>query len=545
MSSAVRRLAGLAFTCADLLLEIDQADRITFVLGAAQGVFHQSDQALIGGDWRPLVAADDRPVLQAMFAALDDGARRGPVQIRLAGGGAIALTARMLAENPGMICCAITPAAKATMAPKAGQALHPREGFEDLARSLAEAARVTGQDFELAMVEFNGLEAVRKALTAPEAATLDRRLAGALRAEAQGGGAATHIAGERYALLRERGEAVEVMAKRLSRAIRVSDQAKAITAAALAVPIESLGAARLTKALRFALDDFAREGMPDAPPASLAEAMNRSVRRTLTRAGELGMAVSQRRFTLAYQPVLSLADHAVSHHEALVRFEDGADSFAMVRMAEEFELIEELDRAIAEQAVRQLNADRTGRLKLAVNMSGASVVSTAFIEGLERLVERNPKAKGRLIFEITESAAIDDFERANAHIQALRALGSLVCLDDFGAGAASLGYLQKLSVDIIKIDGRYVRDLASEGRDAALVRHIVRLAKDLSVRTVAEMVETPEIENVVRREGVDFAQGWLYGRPVAIPEWPDTREASAPLPAPLPARRTGTSDDWR
>ncbi|MDQ0462416.1 EAL domain-containing protein (putative c-di-GMP-specific phosphodiesterase class I) [Caulobacter ginsengisoli] len=541
MSNAVRRLAGFAFTSADLLLEIDLSGAITFVLGAAQAMVGKTEQALISGGWRFLIDADDRPLLEAMFAALDDGARRGPVQVRLAAGGAISLTARMLSENPGVICCAIAPAAKPALAPKAGQALHDRAVFEDLAKGLAEAARVTGQDFELAMIEFNGLEAVRKALTPPEAATLDQQVAGALRAEAQGGGAATHVEGERYALLRERGEAAEVMAKRLSRAIRTSDQAGAVTAAALAVPIENPGAARFSKALRFALDDFAREGIPDSPPASLAEAMNRSVRRTLTRAGELGMAVSQRRFTLAYQPVLALKDHSVSHHEALVRFEDGADAFAMVRMAEEFELIEELDRAIAEQAVRQLNADRTGRLKLAVNVSGASMISSPFIEGLTRLIERNPKSKGRLIFELTESSAIDDFDRANAHIQTLREMGSMVCLDDFGSGAASLGYLQRLSVDIIKIDGRYVRDLASEGRDAALVRHIVRLAKDLKVRTVAEMVETAEIEEVVRREGVDFAQGWLYGRPMAIPEWPDTREAAAPLPA----RRMGTRDDWR
>lgn len=540
MPQALRRLAGFAFTSADLLLEIDRTGAITFVMGAPQAVFEKSADALISSGWRLLIDADDRPLLEAMFATLDDGARRGPVQVRLASGRTISLTARMLSENPGVICCAITPAAKSALAPKPGQTLHERAAFEKLARALADAAPVTGQQFELAMIEFNGLEAARKSLPPVKVADLDQRLAGALRAEAQGGGAATHVEGERYALLRERGEAVEAMSRRLSTAVQVADLETPIRADAQSVPIETVNSARLAKALQYALDDFAREGLPDGPPASLAEAMNRSVRRALSRAGELGTAVSQRRFTLAYQPVVRLADRSVAHHEALVRFEDGADSFAMVRMAEQFELIEELDRAVAEQAVRQLNADRTGRLKLAINVSGASVVSDAFITGLERLVERNPKARGRLIFEITESAAIDDFDRANAHIQTLRGMGSAVCLDDFGAGAASLGYLQKLSVDIIKIDGRYVRDLASEGRDAALVRHIVRLAKDLKVATVAEMVETREVEDVVRREGVNFAQGWLFGRPLPQPDWPDTREAT-----PLPARRTGTSDDWR
>jgi EAL domain-containing protein (putative c-di-GMP-specific phosphodiesterase class I) len=281
------------------------------------------------------------------------------------------------------------------------------------------------------------------------------------------------------------------------------------------------------------------EGLKDVAPTSMADAMNRSVRRTLARAGELGAAVSQRRFTLAFQPVVTLANGDLHHHEALVRFEDNASPFAMVRMAEEFDLIEELDRAVLEQAIRRLKADRTGELRLAVNISGRSIGSSPFVEGLQSLIGQTPRLSQRLILEITESAAIDDLALANRHIQALRGAGSLVCLDDFGAGSASLAYLQTLTVDVVKIDGRYVRDLAGGGRDAALVRHVVKLCQDLKVRTVAEMVETKEVEAAVREAGVDMAQGWYYGRPVDAPGEP-IRHAR-----PTNARRTGTSDDWR
>ena len=129
-------------------------------------------------------------------------------------------------------------------------------------------------------------------------------------------------------------------------------------------------------------------------------------------------------------------------------------------------------------------------------------------------MEATAQARGRLIFEITESATIDDLPRADRHIQSLRATGSLVCLDDFGAGASSLAYLQQLRLDIVKIDGRYVRELAANGRDAAMVRQLVKLCGELKIRTVAEMVE---IEAVARAAGVDFAQGLLYGRPVDRP----------------------------
>ena len=105
-----------------------------------------------------------------------------------------------------------------------------------------------------------------------------------------------------------------------------------------------------------------------------------------------------------------------------------------------------------------------------------------------------------------------DLARADRHVQAMRSAGCEVCLDDFGAGAASLAYLQQLTLDVVKIDGRYIRDLQHGGREATFVRHLVNMCGELKVRTLAEMVETPEAEDAVRRAGVDYAQGWLYGR---------------------------------
>jgi EAL domain-containing protein (putative c-di-GMP-specific phosphodiesterase class I) len=119
-------------------------------------------------------------------------------------------------------------------------------------------------------------------------------------------------------------------------------------------------------------------------------------------------------------------------------------------------------------------------------------------------------------------------------------MGSLVCLDDFGAGSASFAYLQELTLDIVKIDGRYVRELAGNGRDGAMVRRLVELCRDLKIRTVAEMVETLEVEEVVRKAGVDFAQGWLFGKPTDTPQ-PALKPCTSVKPA---ARRAGASESW-
>ena len=144
----------------------------------------------------------------------------------------------------------------------------------------------------------------------------------------------------------------------------------------------------------------------------------------------------------------------------------------------------------------------------------------------------------RLIFEVTESAVISDLALAQRHVQALQRMGFHVCLDDFGAGAASYGYLQQLSVDVVKIDGGYVRELTRSGRDDVMIRHLVGLCRELKVTTVAEMVETQDVADALRRAGVDYAQGWLFG--------PPSRQPQGKLAAPARAavRRLGSVEQW-
>jgi EAL domain-containing protein (putative c-di-GMP-specific phosphodiesterase class I) len=329
------------------------------------------------------------------------------------------------------------------------------------------------------------------------------------------------------------------MARRLTRALTPELGDKAPTAHVHAVALDASPPAKAMRAVRCALDDFVREGLKDGAPNNLAEAMSHSLKRTLARAGALGEAVNKRRFTLAYQPVVDLKDRQPHHHEVLVRFEDGDSPFALIQMAEQFDLIEELDHAVLDQAAKRLILPNAGKLRLAVNVSGQTIISETYIDHVRDLMRREPILKSRLIFEVTESAAIDDLSRADRHIQVLRGLGSLVCLDDFGSGAASFAYLQQLRLDIVKIDGRYVRELADNGRDAAMVRHLVKMCGELKVRTVAEMVETEEIEAEVRAAGVDFAQGWLYGRATDHPAAVPPRAPSA-----APARRKGAVESW-
>lgn len=475
---------------------------MSFALGAGEAVLGARDRALVGQPWQDLFDPDDHAMVEALFGGLDGGARAGPVVLRVAGkpDSHASLTAIRLSQNAGAISCALSRASG-----RGPAGLQSREAFEARATELLAGA---SQELELAFVELAGLSASDAARQDPE--RLDALLAGVLRAQAYRGEAATAVGPDRYALVRGRDEPTEAVTRRIARVLADAGVDN-VAATATSVPMTGVEGRRPTvQALRFALNQVLKDGLSRALPVDLAQALDKAMRTTLDNAGALGAAIKHRRFRLAYQPVVSLADGALHHHEVLVRFGSEGSPFPTILMAEEMDLIEPLDMAILEETLSALQSDPA--LVLAVNVSGRSLVRESYIQGALGLLKDRPWAHGRLMFELTESAAVEDLAQADRHLQALRAAGCEVCLDDFGAGAASLAYLQQLTLDLVKIDGRYIRDLAHGGREATFVKHLVNMCAELNVRTLAEMVETPEAEDAVRRAGVDYAQGWLYGR---------------------------------
>ncbi|MFC3070729.1 EAL domain-containing protein [Phenylobacterium soli] len=520
MNIGSHRLLGFAFANADLLLEIAPDGGIAFAVGAAEALSGASDADLVGRGWRDFVEAGDRPMIEALFDGLEAGQRGGPVIVRLASDDGVpraaAFSAFRLPQNKGAISCALARAAPEA-APPAG-ALHDRETFEQLASTLLNTARSTGAELELAMVELAGIGAARDKAAPDKRKDLETRLSGVLRAQAHGGQAATELGDDRFALVRSRGEAAEALVRRMAKLLDAGLEEK-ITAAANVIPMKGeADSKRAMRALRYSLDSFLREGLAGEAAENLSEVLSRAVHRTIGEVGALGEAIRERNFRLAFQPVVSLKDGGLHHYEALVRFGEDESPFPHIRMAEEMDLIEPLDLAVLEQAVTTMARDPA--LSLAVNVSGRTIMSPAYVKAACRLIGAHADVRGRLLFELTESAAIEDLRTADRHLQALRGEGCHICLDDFGAGAASLAYLQQLGLDVVKIDGRYIRDLQRGGREATFVKHLVKMCGELGIRTLAEMVETQETEAAVRAAGVDLAQGFRYGAASEIPAPP-------------------------
>src|SRR5436190_3722137 len=448
------RFLGFAFATADLLIEVEPAGLIVFAVGAAQGLSAKSAADLVGRDWRDLIAEQDHAMVDAMLAGLEAG-RCGPITVALAGGSEpryVHLSACRLPPQTNISCAialeAPTPIAARTRTDADGY--QDQIGFEALAKTVLSAAAAVGQDLDVALIEMPGMAAALDTLGPTKAASLLQRFAGALRAEAFAGAPAGRLGPERFAVIRPRGETAERVRRRLGLALAGDPNARDLTPQPHLMAVEGgVGVLdRSLRALRYAVDSFASEGVSGLAGATLNEAFTRSVQRTLAEAGEFGAIIKARRFNLVFQPIVDLHTGRCRHFETLVRFEEDTSPYKLIRMAEELDLILELDIAIAEQALRIIQKCPRKDLKLAVNVSGRSIMDPWFIAEVRRLTANYGVAPQRLVVEVTESAAIDDLTVADRNIQHLRADGHLVCLDDFGAGASSYAYLQKLHVDV-------------------------------------------------------------------------------------------------
>ena len=250
-------------------------------------------------------------------------------------------------------------------------------------------------------------------------------------------------------------------------------------------------------------------------------------------AARLEQALDENRFTLFAQRIEALDGqlHGL-HAEVLVRMFDSDGSLvqpgAFLPAAERFHFASRIDRWVLRHAIDALalSKDLPSITTLCVNLSGQSIGDRAFHrQALDILTQAGPQLCSRLCMEITETAAVTNMADASVFIDQVRALGVRIALDDFGAGASSFGYLKNLKVDMIKIDGQFIRDLIDDPLDDAAVRCFVDVARVVGVKTVAEFVDRPEILERVRHIGIDFAQGFLLHRPEPI-------EAVLGLPSP-------------
>ncbi len=234
----------------------------------------------------------------------------------------------------------------------------------------------------------------------------------------------------------------------------------------------------------------------------------------------LRSALDDERFVLHAQPIRDLRTGEIGQHELLLRMLGDNDELigpaAFLPLAERFGLAPEVDRWVVGQAIELLAGDRSGTVALEINLSGPSLNDTGLLRLIETEMANARVDPRRLIFEITETAAVANIPLARRFAERLTELGCRFALDDFGAGFGSFYYLKHLPFDYLKIDGEFVSGCLGNKTDQLVIEAVVRIARGLGKETIAEFVSDPQLEAFVRSQGVDHAQGFHIGRPVPL-----------------------------
>lgn len=239
---------------------------------------------------------------------------------------------------------------------------------------------------------------------------------------------------------------------------------------------------------------------------------------------EIVTALNERRILTAFERVADARTREAAFYECLVRMEQHNGQVLLapdvVPVAEKLGLIRLVDHRVLELVIAELA--EAPQVRLSLNISPETTMDVDWWAAIEALMGAHPGVAERLIVEITETAAIQDIDDIQQFVVRLKNLGSRIAIDDFGAGYTSFRNLRKLGVDIVKIDGAFVQNLAHSSDDRAFVQTLIDLARRLDIRTVAEWVQDEQSAAMLRDWGCDYIQGRLIGlaspaRPWSVP----------------------------
>jgi Amt family ammonium transporter len=241
--------------------------------------------------------------------------------------------------------------------------------------------------------------------------------------------------------------------------------------------------------------------------------------------GRLRTALDEGRFEVFGQPITSLQQpEPKRRYEMLLRLIDENNALVLpgrfMSAATRYQLLPQLDRCVVTHVLSKLQAARTTPgfvpLHVSINLSGPTISEPEFMDWLLDAIQSSGVPGDWLSFELTETAAVGNLQRAQILIDQLGQRGCRFALDDFGTGLSSLAHLQTLNFSMLKIDGSFVRDLLINERSASLVRAVAQLASSMGMETVAEYVETRAICNRLIELQVQYGQGYALGRPAKL-----------------------------
>lgn len=248
-------------------------------------------------------------------------------------------------------------------------------------------------------------------------------------------------------------------------------------------------------------------------------------KKKMSMVGNIKHALEENRFTLYAQNIRSLKQ-GNDHYELLVRMLDENGDIVppndFIPTAEQYNIMSSIDRWVLNTALKMLSAcelsDAKSNIKWGINLSGSTMSDTGFLQHISGELQSSSVCPSNLYFEITETAAIENYDTCIAFMNHIHSMGIHFALDDFGSGLSSFSYLKKLPIDYLKIDGSLVKDIVNSELDYTMVSAIAQIANVLGVQIIAEYVENDAIIEKLNELGVDYAQGFGVMKPMPFSE---------------------------
>ena len=525
------RFVALAFCNADVLFELDKAGQIVFAAGATKAMTGRTP-AELKGLWLPdLAVAQDRKTLEQLLVNIQHGSRLDDIPVHFAGPRGPTPTLNLSGYHikdlsaHSFLSLRMAPAAARIDTSGAARAavsgVLTKGSFAEIASRAAQDAVAAGEECQLTLLNFGEIDDLRTRLDAEARSELAATIGAHLRASSLGGDMAGELDDSRYGVLHRIDVDVAAVSGEIERfATKLDPSGLGIKIDRATVEVDAAGLSEndTARALLHAINRYCEEVDDDFTIKSLSQSLSGLAEETVARIDQTKRIIAENDFQIAFQPICDLATRKVHHFEALVRVDQertGTSQDQFIAFAEEVGVICDFDLAMVRSVLRWLeNANQLGyKYVVAVNLSGRSLSTPSFVGSLLDLLNANAEQRGNVLFEVTETAKIGDLARTNEMIQGLRNAGHIVCLDDFGSGEAAFQYLGALDVDVVKIDGQFVRNAMAGRRGKALLRAMAGMCRDLGIITIAEMIEDESEANLVQSCGIIYGQGYLFGRP--------------------------------
>ena len=521
------RFVALAFCWADVLLELDSEEKVAFAAGAAGPLVGRKPEDLIGTPLEDIIAPQDRSLVREVLGIARKRGRIDNMNVRLQGAAGptapLSITGHWLDDLGGhyflafrMGATTAKTASGARLARDTESGLYNADSFAEVVKQRVESGADADGDSKMTLIALPGYEDLRERLGEDAEQDLLNTVGACLRANSVDGDAAARIDDDRFGLVHKADLDISVLEDKISEFTREVDptgQGIEVESGTVDVADANISEEDLANGLLYTINRFRT-----AKGADFIKNLSSNLSTLVNEAGQSVTAFRQvvvnADFDVAYQPIIDVMTGDIHHYEALARFhadKEGQSPYERITFAEETGLISEFDLAMVRKVVSWLA--NTPRYRVAVNMSGHSVLNLHYINALHTLLLGNQWARDRLMFEVTESGRIEDLQAANRFIQTLRKEGYHVCLDDFGAGAANFEYISILEVDTIKIDGPALKTAQKTDRGRAYLRALAIMCRELRIDTIAEMIDDEEGLQFVRNCRIQHVQGYLFGKP--------------------------------